>query len=253
MRKDTFRHRLATMLARDPHRFYILLMLYLFCTLLYYFGELVDSAGWEALRWNFFYTVHDIHRLFFLAPIIYAGYVFGVKATIISTIISASTFLPRALFVSPFPDPLLRAELFIIIAGIMGYLVAIVRRGSKQRSHLKALLRSETGKFFRMLDGVEEEVLIIGPDYRIRFLSPSMIRDFGEGIGSYCYEYLHKSSQPCCQVCKLPNVVNGAIERWEHKFPDGRTCEVLASPYTDFDMVVCQFTIFRNITRGKKD
>jgi len=243
---------LAVLLTRDPYRFYILFLLYGFCTLFYYFGELVDFAGWEALHWSFFYTVHDVHRLFFLVPIIYAAYVFGLKATVIITIVTVNTCLPRALFISPFPDALLRMLLFIAIAGTIGCLTAIVRSESRRRSRLETLLRSETGKFFRMLDGIEEEVLIIAPDYRIRFLSPSMIREFGEGIGSLCYEYLHKSNQPCRQVCKLPNVIKGAIERWESSFPDGRTCEVLASPYTDFDMVVCQLTIFRNITRGKK-
>jgi len=243
---------LARLRSRSSLSFYSLFLLFGFCTLLYYFGELVDFAGWVALRWEFFYGVHDIQRLLFLAPIIYAGYVFGVKATLIITIVAIMTFLPRALFISPFPDPLLRTVLFTIIAGTMGYLTAKARSESERRSRLEALLISERDKLLGILERMEDGVFITGPDYRIRFMNPSMVRNFGEGIGSYCYEYLNKFDYPCQKICKLPNVINGAIERWEYNFPDGRIYEVLASPYVDSDGTVCQLATFRNITQRQK-
>jgi len=254
MSKATFDHQTTSALltSRNSRSFYLLFLLFGCCTLLYYFGELVNFAGWEALRWDFFYGVHDIHRLLFLAPIIYAGYIFGVKAAVIITIVVIMTFLPRALFISPFPDPLLRTILFTIIAGTIGYLTAKVRSESERHSRLEALLISERDKLLGILERMEDGVFITGPDYRIRFMNPSMVRDFGEGLGSYCYEYLHKFDYPCQQICKLLNVINGAVERWEYNFPDGRTYEVLASPYTDSDGTVCQLAIFRNITQSKR-
>ncbi len=238
--------------SRNFHRFYILVLLWGFCTLFYYFGELVDFAGWEALRWDFFYGVHDIHRLLFMAPIIYAGYVFGVKATIIVTIVAVNSLLPRALFVSPFPDPLLRTVFFIVIAGAMGYLTAIAHSECERRRHLEALVRSERDKLLGILERMEDGVLISGPDYRIRFMNSSMVRDFGEGIGSLCYKYLCNFDAPCEQICKLPDVIKGAVERWEYNFPGGRTYEVVASPYVDSDGVVCQLATFRKIRKRKK-
>jgi PAS domain-containing protein len=222
-----------------------------FCTLFYYFGELVDFAGWKFLRWEFFYSVHDIHRLLFLAPIIYAGYVFGIKATIIMTIIVLMTFLPRAIFISPFPDPLLRMVLFTIIAGSMGYLTARVREESKRRLRVESLLISERDRLLGMLERMEDGVLIVGSDHQIRFMNPSMIRDFGEGVGASCYKCIHGRDEPC-QGCKLLNVVNGQVERWEYIFPDGRTYEVVASPYRDLDGTICQLTTFRNVTQRRK-
>ncbi|MFC2004901.1 PAS domain-containing protein [Chloroflexota bacterium] len=253
MSKATFgRYTILTVLRnRNPYSFYFLFLLFGCCTLFYYFGELVYFAGWEALRWEFFYGVHDIHRLLFFAPIIYAGYVFGIRAAIITTIVVIMTLLPRALFISPFPDPLLRTVLFVMIAGTMGYLTAKARSESERRGHLETLLISERDKLSEILQRIEDGVFITGPDYRIRFMNPSMVRDFGEGIGSYCYEYLYKFDYPCQQVCKLPNVLNGATERWEYGFPDGRTYEVLATPYIDSDGTVCQLATFRNITQRK--
>ena len=237
---------------RESRRPYILLLLYGLCTLFYYFGELVDLAGWEAIHWGFLYSVHDVHRILFLAPIIYAGYFFGVRAVTIITIVSFMTFLPRALFISPFPDPLLRTLLFIIIAGTMGYLTAKVRSESERCGRLEALVRIERDKLQGILERIEDGVLITGPDYRIRFMNPSMIRDFGEGVGLHCYEYLRKLDYLCPQICKLPNVIKGTIERWEYKLPDGRTYEVIASPYIDSDGTVCQLATFRNITQRRK-
>ncbi len=98
---------------------------------------------------------------------------------------------------------------------------------------------------------MEDGVILTGPDCKVRFVNPSMIRDFGEGTGSHCYEYLHNLSLPC-EACKLPNVIDGEIAKWEYTFPDGRAYEVIASPYIDSDGVVCQLATFRNIMHRKK-
>ncbi len=234
--------------GKNAARLFILPLLLLFCILFYYFGELVDWASWNALRNSFFYSVHDIHRLLFLIPIIYAGYIYGTRATIIVTIIALMTFLPRALFISPYPDPLLRMILFTVISGTMGYLVAMVRRETERRSHLEVRLRNERNKLMDILERMEDGVMIIAPDYRIRFMNSSMTRDFGANTDSFCYRLLHGRDEPCQGICRLPAVLEGSVERWNYEFPDGRTYEVHASSYKDSDGVTCQLTSFRNIT-----
>ncbi len=253
MGEVTFYRRASTVLRdRNFFSFFTLFFLFWICTLLYYFGELVDFAGWESLRWEFFYIVHDIHRLFFLAPIIYAGYIFRVKGAVITTIATFIIFLPRALFISPFPEPMLRPVLFILVAGTMGALIGKTRNESERRRHLEALVESERDKLLGILERMQDGVIITSPDYRIRFMNPSMVREFGEGTGSYCYEHVYSFDDQCDQICKLPNVTGGATERREYTFPDGRTYEVIASPFVDADEEVCQLATFRNITQRKK-
>jgi len=236
---------LKVLRSRNLYSFYILFALFGFCTLFYYLGELLNVFWWQTLHWDFFYSVHDIHRLLFLAPIIYAGYVFGVRATIIVTIIALMVFIPRALFVSPFPDATLRMIVFGIIEGTMGYLTARVCSETKRRLRLEALGGKQRDIILGMLDRMDAGVFIIGPDYRVRFLNAAMIRDFGEGKGAYCYQYLRKLDQPCQDVCKLECVRAGAVEEWDCDFPDGRTFRMLSSPYVDYDGTVCQLAIFR--------
>jgi len=234
---------------------FILPLLLIICTIFYYFGELVDWAAWDALRANFFYGVHDIHRLLFLAPIVYAGYTARIRGAVIMTLVSLLIFLPRAFFISPYPDPLLRMVLFIIVAGVIGYLVARLRNEQERYRHLQEVVKGERDKMLSIIDGMADGVMITGPDYRIRFMNSSLVRDFGEGTGATCYEHMHKVNAPseCSHGCRVLDVINGGkVESWKCEFPDGRSYEVVATPYVDTGGVVCQLSIFRNITGHEK-
>jgi K+-sensing histidine kinase KdpD len=125
-------------MSKVVFRPFILFLLLLICSLFYYFGELVDWAAWDAVRSNFFYGIHDVHRLLFMAPILYAAYMAGVKGAIIITLISFIIFLPRAFFISPYPDPLLRMVIFTLFAGTVGYLVARLRSEQAKCRKLEA-------------------------------------------------------------------------------------------------------------------
>jgi len=113
------------------------------CSLVYYFGELIDWAAWDTLRRDFFYGLHDMHRLFFLVPIVYAGYCGRVRGAVIVTLVSFLIFLPRAFFISPYPDPLLRMSLFTIFAGVVGVLVGRLRAECQHCRDLERRLAQE--------------------------------------------------------------------------------------------------------------
>lgn len=232
---------------RSPHRAVVLLVMLGVCTLFYYFGELVDWAAWETLRKQFFYSVHDIHRLLFLAPIIYAGYYARVRGAVIITMVTLLIFLPRAIFISPYPDPILRAGLFVIIAGALGCLTGVARNAWDQTRELESQLRSEKDKVLRIVDGMADGVVITGPDYKIHFMNARMVEEFGDGTGLTCYKHLHGLDAPCSQ-CRIEAVINkGEVDKWLCEFPDGRAYDVVAAPYLGDDGVVCQLAIFRNL------
>jgi len=234
-------------------RSFIMPLLVVFCALFYYFGELVDWATWDIMRQNFFYGVHDIHRLLFLIPITYAGYTARIKGALIVTMVVFIIFLPRAFFISPFPDPILRMVIFTIFAGTLGCLTGIVRNGSERCQRLEAMVESERDKLLKIVDGMADGVFITGPDYKIRFMNSNMVKDFGEGTGLTCYQHLRNLDAPCQQECHIPDVINNEeIGRWGCSFPGGRTHEIVAAPYVDSDGVVCQLSMFRNITHRKK-
>lgn len=232
---------------------YIVPLLLLFCTVFYYFGELVDWAHWGAVRLDFFYSVHDAHRLLFLAPIVYAGYAARVRGALIVTLISFVIFLPRAFFISPFPDPLLRMGLFTIFAGTIGCLIGVVRNETEEVKRLQALTRAERDKLINIIDSMADGLLIIGPDYRIRFMNAIMAKDFGDGTGLLCYKHLHNLNAPCEKNCMITKVIkNRKIGKWKDKLPDGRTYAIVTAPYIDMDGMVCQLSIYRKIQASKR-
>ena len=230
---------------------FILLLLLVFGTLFYYFGELVDWAAWEVLRLNFFYGIHDIHRLVFLAPIVYAAYTAGKKGAVIVTLVSFLIFLPRAFFISPYPDPLLRMVIFIVFAGVIGWLVGALKEQALKSRRLENTMAAQRDRMFKIIDSIADGIVITGPDYKIRFLNSRMTGRLGEGTGLACHEYLHHLKSPCPD-CKIQSVIKDReICRWQCQFHDGSTHEVIAAPYTDADGTACQISIFRDVAQRK--
>ena len=143
--------------------------------------------------------------------------------------------------------------LFTIFAGTLGCLTGIVRNESERVRELEATVEGERDKLLSIVDGMADGALITGPDFRIRFMNSKMVEGFGEGTGSTCHKHLHNLDAPCKPDCMILDVVsNGEIGKWECSFPDGRTYEIVAAPYVDADGVVCQLSIFRNITQRTK-
>jgi len=230
----------------------LLLALFGACTLFYYLGELVDLLGGGDLHWRFLYGVHDVQRSLFLIPIIYAGYVFRIRGALIVSAAALAVFMPRAFLISPYADAVLRPVLFALVASAVGALTGLTRNLWERRTQLETMVEGERDRLFGILEKIEDGVFIVGPDYRVRFANPNMVREFGEGVGSRCHEYLHKLDEPCDGICRLPSIMLGGTERWEYSFQDGRTYEIIASPFIDSDGAICQLATFRNITQRKK-
>ena len=232
---DKMKSALRKLVRPNALSFYALFLMWAVLTLLYYFGEIVDYAQWNSLRWSFFYTVHDTHRLLFLIPVVYAAYIFGIRAAIIITIISLMTFLPRALFISTFPDPIARMGFFVLTAGFIGVITALAHTERRKRTSLQSLLATERDQLRLVLSGMQEGVMIIGPDYRIRYMNPSLTKEIGAVSGSYCYQVLQGVNMPCGELCKLSAILNGKAEKSEYTFQNGKHYEVSGLPFQDAD------------------
>lgn len=107
--------------VRSPH-FWIIIALMAFFALLYYAGytplsNLVSFFG------NDF--PHDLHRAFFLLPVVYAALVFRFWGALGTSVAFLLTILPRTLY-SPYADPLIRSLLFVLFTALIGTLAAIL-------------------------------------------------------------------------------------------------------------------------------
>jgi len=123
------------------HHLWIITALMAFGVFLYYVDQ-TPLVGVSPFNHGFFIGVHDIHRTLFLIPIFYAAIVFRVWGSTITSVVLLCVVLPRALLFSPYPDPLVRPLLFVILAALTSLLVATqldrAEREQKARAELSA-------------------------------------------------------------------------------------------------------------------
>jgi hypothetical protein len=225
------------------HRFYLLFFIFALCAIFYYFGEIIDFFHWDSLRLEFFYGVHDVHRLIFLIPIVYAAYYFGLMPTIIIIILAICVFLPRAIFVSPYPDPLLRATLFTVFAAAIGIFMAIIMdRYRKAQQYIE----KQEWIYAQALNEMEEGVMLVSPDYKVQYVNNSLKKEFGDARGSYCYTYLHNRNVPCADICKMGDVLKGTSSELQCEL-SGIKYAVTVIPYSDINGNIYQLSIFKRI------
>jgi signal transduction histidine kinase len=131
--------------------------LFALCTAFYY-GDQFGSLD----RVSLFSTVHDLHRALFLIPILYASLVLPTPAGPISCLAFLVIMLPRALFLSPYPHPLVRSVVFIVPAALMSLLVSAmlhqIRRSRAARVQL-AGLHDELAESLIRLQESEEQLI----------------------------------------------------------------------------------------------
>ena len=102
-----------------------------------------------------------------------------------------------------------------------------------------------------VLNIMEEGIAIIGGDRKIQFMNPSLIREFGDSIGEYCYKLFYGLDQPC-GVCRFSTAANGPTEKREWTSGDGSTFDIVYTPFTGADQMACILAAFINVTKRKQ-
>jgi signal transduction histidine kinase len=121
--------------------FLILAILLALCIFQYYIDQtsLVNIPFFNS---SFFVGVHDMNRALFLIPIIYSALVYRVRGVVITSIIFLVTVLPRALLISTYPDPLLRALISVAFSALVSLLIAIELNGFERERKIRIELDS---------------------------------------------------------------------------------------------------------------
>jgi signal transduction histidine kinase len=114
----------------------ILVGLLLLCIFQYYIDN-TPLVNIPFFNQSYFTGVHDVNRVMFFVPVIYAALVFRVRGSIITSFVFFIVILPRALFFSSYPNPLARAIIFVVFAALVGFLIAtgLNRIESEKKNH----------------------------------------------------------------------------------------------------------------------
>ena len=115
--------------------------------------------------------------------------------------------------------------------------VEMEEKNKIERENLKSIFAS-------MADGV----YIVSKDYKIEFMNEVMIDEFGDRVGSICYEVFHNKEEPC-PLCKNLEVFTGKTVRWEWRSRrKNKTYDLTETPVKNIDGTISKLTIFRDIT-----
>jgi PAS domain S-box-containing protein len=130
--------RLKLTFFQRPH-FWIILLLFILCVVLHYPSQLlffVPSPGYALLGLE----RHALERILFLAPAVYAAYVFGFAGGFVSLGLALAAMLPRVFFISLHPmDAALETGLTILVGALINVWLESRRRelGRREQTILK--------------------------------------------------------------------------------------------------------------------
>lgn len=242
---------------RNP-RFWLLVALFVVGIILHYPQQL-PFLGLEAPSSLLGLTRHTVERVYLLAPIILAGFTFGIKGGIASLVVAFGIMLPRAILISPSPPDALFETGGVIGIGIVVNLLFHVYRRERERIRVAdALLKTEEEKWRSSFNSLEDVILIIGRDYNIENINDSGLALLGERreevIGGKCCEIVRDIDYPdeecpCWRALGTKQVES--VERYEGRF--GRYFSVKCSPIFGENGEVVKFVVLRrDITERKR-
>jgi len=170
---DNIRYHPTIAVWRNPHTWYIAALM-MVCAIFYYLGIIIELIGWPKPPWEVLYTVHDLHRLLFFIPVIYAAYIFRVRGAIVTAVISMLIFLPRSIFISTYAEPLLRPMAFVIILGGVGILVSKLLDNITERKQAEEALQESRERFRVLTESTSDWTWEVDVDGVYTYTSPKV-------------------------------------------------------------------------------
>ncbi|NEV60417.1 diguanylate cyclase domain-containing protein [Thiorhodococcus minor] len=112
-----------------------------------------------------------------------------------------------------------RAHLEELVAQRSGELLESNRRLHQevaQRQQVEVALRAEKDNLLRILEAMDDFVLIVGPDHHVQYRNPAIKTALGDGGQQLCHELLSGQEQPCsdCRLTETPRARSQRVE-WQ--------------------------------------
>jgi len=120
--------------------FWLILILLVIITLPHYGETLKHPVFLTHVMSNLGLSRHALERILFLAPIVWAGFLFGRKGAAITSLAALACMLPRAIFISTSPtDAIFESSAIFIIGNALAITFDSLRKERERRTYLAAL------------------------------------------------------------------------------------------------------------------
>ena len=118
--------------------FWLILLVLVLITLPHYNEILKHPAFLADLTSNLELDRHAFERILYLAPIVWAGFLFGWRGAFIISLAALACMLPRAIFISPYPrDALFETGAILVIGNVLAIGFDSLRKERTYRTRLE--------------------------------------------------------------------------------------------------------------------
>jgi two-component system sensor histidine kinase DegS len=144
---------------RSPH-FWAVLAIFAIGIILHYPEQLTPWSA-TAISSLLGTTRHTAERVFFLIPITYASFIFGLKGGVASLVVAGFIMMPRAIFISEVPaDAILESSGVIVVGGVVNLWFYMHRKNIAQRRSIEEAL-------VRIIDGSSIPSFVINNQHKV--------------------------------------------------------------------------------------
>ena len=127
-----------------------------------------------------------------------------------------------------------------------------VSRDITKDVELKKRIKAERDNLKLIFESMADGVYLVSEDYKVEFMNKILRDEFGDRVGSICYNVFHDRAGPGPR-CKNSVVMTGKTVRWEwYSRRTNKTCDLIETPMKNIDGSISKLTIFRDVTERKK-
>lgn len=128
-----------TRVIRRPG-FWLILITLALITILHYGESLNQPSFLIDLTEKLDLDRHAFERIFYLAPIIWAGFLFGRRGAVTISVVALACMLPRAIFISPYPsDALFETGAVFVVGNLVAFTFSSLQKERVRRVYLAAV------------------------------------------------------------------------------------------------------------------
>jgi PAS domain S-box-containing protein len=155
--------RRITAIFRRP-AFWLIVVVMALITVPHYTEQLRHPFFINELMADLGLTRHAFERILFLAPIVWAGFLFGWKGAFTTSLVAVAIMLPRALLISEYrTDALFETAAVFVISNVVAISFASLRREREYRTDLEVAqreLRSSEERYRQLFENAHDAIWI---------------------------------------------------------------------------------------------